>query len=74
MLPEPVDPDQPDNIWEPVHADLGAHGQFDAQARGFSVQLWASEHRALLGGLVVAAAGLIGGVAAMTSSRRAGVR
>jgi short-subunit dehydrogenase len=74
MLPEPVDPEQRDNFWEPVHADLGAHGQFDALARGFSVQLWASEHRALLGGLVVAAAGLIGGVAAIASSRRAAVR
>jgi short-subunit dehydrogenase len=71
MLPEPVDPSQPDNFWEPVHADLGAHGQFDAVARDFSVQLWASEHRAMLGCLVVAAAGLIGSVAAISSSRRA---
>ena len=71
MLPEPVDPDQPDNFWEPVHADLGAHGQFDALARGFSVQLWAHEHRPLLGGLAVTAASLIGAVAAMSSRRAA---
>jgi short-subunit dehydrogenase len=61
MLPEPADPDQPDNFWAPVPADLGAHGTFDALARSFSVQLWASEHRAVLAGL--AAAALLIGVA-----------
>lgn len=71
MLPEPVDPEQPNNFWQPVHADLGAHGQFDALARGFSVQLWATEHRALLGGLAVVGAGLIGCWVAMSSPRRA---
>lgn len=59
MLPEPVDPNQPDNFWEPVHRDLGSHGQFDKLSRRFSVQLWASKHRTgLLGGFFLAGAGL----------------
>ena len=33
MLPEPADPNQPDNFWEPVPRDLGSHGQFDKLAR-----------------------------------------
>jgi short-subunit dehydrogenase len=64
MLPEPVDPQQPDNFWAPVQADLGAHGEFDGLARDFSVQLWASEHRTLLGALALAGAAVIGGLAA----------
>jgi len=72
MLPEAADPRQPDNFWEPVAADLGSHGAFDALARPFSVQLWASKHRTWLGALALAAAG----VATMTtawSRRRAAI-
>ncbi len=55
MLPEPADPNQPDNFWEPLPGDHGSHGQFDALAKDFSIELWATEHRgALLGGLVLA--------------------
>jgi short-subunit dehydrogenase len=64
MLPQPVDPQQPDNFWEPVRADLGAHGDFDRLAQDFSVQLWASEHRTLIGALFLAGAAVIGGLAA----------
>jgi len=57
---EPEDPDRPDNLWEPVEADVGAHGRFDAIARRQSWQIWLSEHRralALAGiGTLVAAA------------------
>jgi len=38
---EPADPDQPVNLWEPVPGDRGAHGEFDAQAKDRSLQLWA---------------------------------
>ncbi len=70
MLPEPADPNQPDNFWEPVSRDLGAHGHFDAEARSFSPQLWATKHRvSLLGGLLVAGAGIFG--AMVEKSRRA---
>jgi len=57
MLPQLADPDRPDNFWRPVAGDHGAHGQFDGLARRFSVQLWATKHRAaLLSGLLVAGA------------------
>ncbi len=55
MLPEPVDPEQPDNFWAPVHADLGSHGAFDALARSASAQLWMTKHRRVLLGSLVAA-------------------
>jgi short-subunit dehydrogenase len=59
MLPEPADPKQPDNFWEPVPGDLGSHGPFDRMARQSSVQLWATKHRGtLLGGMLLAGVGL----------------
>jgi short-subunit dehydrogenase len=70
MLPEPTDPKQPDNFWEPVHADLGAHGQFDALAQDFSLQLWATTHRkSLLGGLSLIGVGLFAITAGIRSRR-----
>jgi NAD(P)-dependent dehydrogenase (short-subunit alcohol dehydrogenase family) len=42
------DPNRPDNLWQPVPGDHGAHGVFDARARSWSPQLWASEHRTFL--------------------------
>jgi NAD(P)-dependent dehydrogenase (short-subunit alcohol dehydrogenase family) len=44
----PEDPNRPDNLWEPVPGDHGAHGAFDARARNWSPQLWTSEHRTWL--------------------------
>jgi short-subunit dehydrogenase len=58
MLPEPADPNQPDNFWKPLSGDHGAHGPFDDKARDFSAQLWATENRStLLGGLLLAGLG-----------------
>ena len=45
----PEDPNRPDNLWQPVPGDHGAHGAFDARASNWSPQLWTSEHRAWLG-------------------------
>jgi short-subunit dehydrogenase len=59
MLDEPVDPNQPDNFWEPLAGDHGAHGPFDRQAHGFSPQLWVSKHRAGLFGGILAGLGAI---------------
>jgi len=44
---EPVDPERPHNLWEPVddQQDHGAHGVFDSRARGWSPQLWLRTHR-----------------------------
>src|SRR5437867_1567124 len=42
------DPNRPNNLWQPVPGDHGAHGAFDARARSWSPQLWTSEHRTLI--------------------------
>jgi len=42
------DPNRPDNLWQPVPGDHGAHGAFDSRAQRCTPQLWASEHRALV--------------------------
>ena len=43
-----ADPHRPDNLWEPVPGDHGAHGSFDERATDHSPQLWATTHRGLL--------------------------
>ena len=55
----PEDPDRPDNLWEPVPGDFGAHGEFDIQAKNYSFQLWFTKHRVALG-IATAVASLIG--------------
>jgi short-subunit dehydrogenase len=37
---EPIDPNRPDNLFEPVPGSQAAHGPFDKRARRFSLQLW----------------------------------
>src|SRR5919199_573638 len=58
---EPVDPNRPNNLYEPVPGDHGAHGNFDEQAHESSPQLWATKHRRAL--LAAAVAGTLGTVA-----------
>jgi short-subunit dehydrogenase len=57
---EPEDPNRPDNLWEPVRGDHGAHGTFDAVAHERSWELRANLDRLWIGtGLAtVAVAGL----------------
>jgi NAD(P)-dependent dehydrogenase (short-subunit alcohol dehydrogenase family) len=62
---EPAEPDRPDNLFEPVPGDRGAHGRFDAETRPRSAQLWASRHRRALAAVVVGA-----GVAGAFAVRR----
>jgi NAD(P)-dependent dehydrogenase (short-subunit alcohol dehydrogenase family) len=45
---QPVDKNRPNNLWEPVPGDAGAHGQFDDKAHGRSVQLAATTHRRMI--------------------------
>jgi short-subunit dehydrogenase len=54
---EPDDPDRPDNLWEPLAEDVGAHGRFDDEARPRSLHLWARTHRTLLTATAAALAG-----------------
>src|SRR5690606_12870982 len=48
MTDEEVPAGRPDNLFEPVPGDFGAHGRFDARARERSWQLVASRHRGAL--------------------------
>lgn len=61
QTPEPEDPDRPNNLWQPVDGDHGAHGSFDSRARSFSAQFWLNKHRGWLA-LAAGAAGLAWGV------------
>lgn len=58
---EPIDPNRPDNLFEPVPGDHGAHGIFDDQAKSFSPQTWANTHPAAVA--AVAGIGIIAGAA-----------
>jgi NAD(P)-dependent dehydrogenase (short-subunit alcohol dehydrogenase family) len=57
---EPADPNAPNNLYQPLPGDRGAHGRFDHLAHRFSWQLWLDQHRGWLavGGLL----GLLGGL------------
>jgi hypothetical protein len=56
--------DRPNNLFEPLdmQRDHGAHGDFDQQALGRSLQLWASQNRAwlFLGAIALGAVALAG--------------
>ncbi len=57
---EPADPAAPDNLFEPVRGDHGAHGRFDTRATPWSAALWASMHKGtLLAGAAVAGLALL---------------
>jgi NAD(P)-dependent dehydrogenase (short-subunit alcohol dehydrogenase family) len=58
---QPVNGDRPDNLFEPLPGDHGAHGEFDEQAAKSSIELWLSRHRrALLAAGIVAGAVRLG--------------
>lgn len=44
---------RPDNLWQPVAGDRGAHGRFDAAATGTSAQYWLTTHRGVMTGAAV---------------------
>lgn len=64
---QPISPNRPNNLFEPVAGDHGAHGIFDSRARDNSAQLWQTTHRRWL-----TATGL--GVAALACAAVLGVR
>jgi len=61
------DPNRPDNLWQPVPGDHGAHGAFDTRARSWSPQWWMSEHRGWVATGVVALA--LSGVLALLKKK-----
>lgn len=72
---EPEDPLRRHNLWEAVDDgdDCGAYGRFEQRSRSVSWQLWATEHRSILGALaILTAAGVlvVGRTQASRSARR----
>lgn len=59
----PADPNAPNNLYQPVPGEYGAHGAFNEQSRGRSVQLWGTKHRGwvILGAIAmgIAVSGLL---------------
>lgn len=65
---EPEEPGRPDNLFETVPGDAGAHGVFSHRAKNESPQLWANTHR---GAIAIAAGVLMAlGVAGLLTGRR----
>jgi short-subunit dehydrogenase len=68
---EKADHAKPDNLYEPVGGDPGAHGRFDSRAHAFSPQLWTSLHRDwVIGGLLLGIVGAFGSFLAANRTRR----
>jgi NAD(P)-dependent dehydrogenase (short-subunit alcohol dehydrogenase family) len=49
---EPKAVDSPDNLWETIPGDPGAHGRFDGEARASSAWTWARRRLGKIGGMV----------------------
>jgi NAD(P)-dependent dehydrogenase (short-subunit alcohol dehydrogenase family) len=58
MTDEPEDPNRPNNLWEPVPGDAGAHGVFDDRASSSSMEVSLMKHRPLLTAMGLVAAGV----------------
>ncbi len=70
---QPVNPDRPNNLWQPVDdqpgSDHGAHGSLDDQSISRSPQVWLSRHARSLS-VAAAGAALTAGGAALTRRRQ----
>jgi short-subunit dehydrogenase len=55
----PEDPNRPNNLWEPVAGDHGAHGHFDARAHKHSAELWAETHPVFSAAVAAVAVGAV---------------
>jgi NAD(P)-dependent dehydrogenase (short-subunit alcohol dehydrogenase family) len=64
---EPRPEGTPDNLYDPVPGDHGAHGRFDDRAVSSSAQFWMTTHRAAL---AVGAAALMAASMLLARSRR----
>jgi len=60
-------PDRKNNVWEPVHEDRGAHGNFKNISHNKSFTLWAGEHRTAM--RIAAGAAVIGLIAWLSGNK-----
>ncbi|MGH7940883.1 MAG: SDR family oxidoreductase [Limisphaerales bacterium] len=67
---EPDDPNRPNNLFDPVPGDFGAHGNFDARARQFSLQLWLNKYRDFVAGAVLIPAAAIAALLLLSKPKR----
>jgi NAD(P)-dependent dehydrogenase (short-subunit alcohol dehydrogenase family) len=65
---EPVAPGRPDNLFEPLAGDRGAHGRFDTRSHDESGQFALTRHRVLASGVGLGAAA--GALASLAGRRR----
>ncbi len=68
QMDQPVSPDRPSNLFEPVPGDHGAHGIFDARASAGSRQLWADTHRGRVALIGIGIGTLVGAAVAFARS------
>jgi len=66
---EPDDPKRPNNLWDPVPGDHGAHGTFDSRAHPESLELWAATKKTWIGLALMGAGALTYALANCFSSR-----
>ena len=64
MTEEPEDPNRPDNLWQPLPGDHGAHGAFDDRAHDRSIELELNKNRKWL----LAGAAVVMGLLAIKSA------
>ncbi|MGE5205307.1 MAG: SDR family oxidoreductase [Chlamydiota bacterium] len=62
------DPQRPNNLWQALPGDHGAHGSFSRRARGYSIESWLESHRLLLG--LAGLAGAAGVIYSAVNNRR----
>ena len=71
MTQEKAHPEKPNNLYEPVGGDKGAHGRFDDKAFKFSPQLWTDLHRNwIVGAALACLAAVVGTFLAGDRKRR----
>ncbi|MGE5269236.1 MAG: SDR family oxidoreductase [Thiohalocapsa sp.] len=69
LTDEPSAAQRPDNLFSGLPGDHGAHGRFDARARSYSIELWLSRQRAVIGAALGGLA-VLGGIALLTGAQR----
>lgn len=68
LADEPLSPDAPSNLFDPVPGDFGAHGRFDSESKPASLEMLAVRHRGVL--CALASIGIAGGIGLLIRKSR----